>query len=116
MSSIDCVSSFGSFTARQRVFVIRAPVNLLLFLSAILTALTGAISGGRVADVQVQSSYGAEARSGQAAMAAVAPSRIVRYWLSLADVWTSATTELHSIIVPSMRVATTPIYLDKPRE
>lgn len=91
-------------------------MNLLLFLSAILTALTGAISGGRVADVQVQSSYGAETRGGQAAMAVVAPAHIVRHWLSLADAWSSAATVLPSIIVSTPRVTTTPIYLDKPRE
>jgi hypothetical protein len=90
-------------------------LNLLLFLSAILSALTGVISGGRVAEVQVERSYGAGAQAQQAKAVLVAPMRAVRSWLALAAGWFSAI-DLPSIRAHAAPSALAPLYLDKPRE
>lgn len=91
-------------------------MNLLLFLSAILSALTGVMSGGRVAEVQVERSYGADAQAQQADAVLVAPMQAVRSWLALAAGWSSLAIVMPSIgaiAAPSPRA---PLYLDKPRE
>lgn len=91
-------------------------MNLLLFLSAILSALTGVISGGRVADVQVERSYGATAQAQQGAVARLAPALAVGAWLALAGGPASPATAMLVLPVLAAPSAAVPIYLDKPRE
>ena len=91
-------------------------MNLLLFLSAILSALTGVISGGRVADVQVERSYGATAQAQQGAVARLAPALRVRAWLALAGDPVSPAVAMAVLPVMAAPSASIPLYLDKPRE
>ena len=91
-------------------------MNLLLFLSAILSALTGVISGGRVADVQVERSYGGLAEAGTGVAMTVAPAEAVRSWLALAGDWTVAASVTAPVTVVRAPVSAAPIYLNKRRE
>ncbi|MEG3122926.1 hypothetical protein [Sphingomonas sp. GB1N7] len=91
-------------------------MNLLLFLSAILSALTGVISGGRVAEVQVERSYGASAQAQASSVVLIAPVRAIRSWLALAGVWASPAATMLSIVTAAAPTALAPLYLDKPRE
>ncbi len=89
------------------------PMELLLFLSAILSALTGAISGVRAPEAQMHQAYVAGA---QATAARAMPARAVRAYLALADGWESrATRDLPAIAVAPALFAPIPRYLDKPR-
>jgi hypothetical protein len=91
-------------------------LNLLLFLSAILSALTGVISGGRVADVQVERSYGGSAEARAGATVSVAPIRAVRSWLARASEWPLAAAATFSRVPATAPFESAPIYLSKPRE
>ncbi len=91
-------------------------MNLLLFLSAILSALTGVISGGRVADVQVERSYGGPADAGHGVAMIVAPAGAVRPWVVLAAGWTVAASVAAPITLAAAPVSAAPIYLNKRRE
>ncbi|KQS04506.1 hypothetical protein ASG11_09815 [Sphingomonas sp. Leaf357] len=91
-------------------------MNLLLFLSAILSALTGVMSGGRVAEVQVERSYGAGAEAQAASVVRLAPVRAIRSWLALAGGWASPAVAMPAIATVAAPTATAPLYLDKPRE
>jgi len=89
-------------------------MELLLFLSALLSALTGAISGVRAPEAQVHQTYVAGA---QAAAARALPARAVRAHLALAAGWQlPAAAILHSVHVGPALFAAIPRYLDKPRE
>ena len=89
-------------------------MELLLFLSALLSALTGAISGVRAPEAQVHQAYVAGA---QTAAARAVPARAVRAHLALAAGWQSpATATLHTVQVGPALFAAIPLYLDKPRE
>jgi hypothetical protein len=89
-------------------------MELLLFLSALLSALTGAISGVRAPEAQVHQAYVAGA---QAAAAQAMPARAVRAHLALAGGWQSpAAAVLHGIHVGPALFAAIPLYLDKPRK
>lgn len=91
-------------------------MNLLLFLSAILSALTGVMSGGRVTEVQVERSYGVGAQAQAAAVVRLAPVRAIRSWLALADDWASPAMAMPSFSLVAAISASAPLYLDKPRE
>ena len=91
-------------------------MNLLLFLSAILSALTGVISGGRVADVQVERSYGGLADAGHGVALTVAPVEAVRPWLALAGGRSVAASAVAPIALAAAPVSAAPIYLNKRRE
>ncbi|MEO9133125.1 MAG: hypothetical protein ABI240_18205 [Sphingomonas sp.] len=92
-------------------------MELLLFLSALLSALTGAISGVRAPEAQVHQACGVIAGSHAAETVQVAPLRAVRAYLALAGGWQSrATGILHSPYVGPALFAAIPLYLDKPRE
>ena len=89
-------------------------MELLLFLSALLSALTGAISGVRAPEAQVHQAYVAGA---QTAAVQAMPARTVRAHLALAGGWQSpALVLLHSVHVGPALFAAIPRYLDKPRE
>ena len=89
-------------------------MELLLFLSALLSALTGAISGVRAPEVQVHQAYVAGA---QTTAARAMPARAVRSWLALAGGWHSPAADiLHGIPAAPALFAAIPRYLDKPRE
>lgn len=89
-------------------------MELLLFLSALLSALTGAISGVRTPEVQVHQAYVAGA---QTAAAKAMPARAVRAWLALAGGWQSPAADiLHGVPAGPALFAAIPRYLDKPRK
>ena len=89
-------------------------MELLLFLSAILSALTGAISGVRAPEAQVHQAYVAGA---QTAAAQAMPARAVRAHLALAGGWQSpAASIFHNVHAGPALFAAIPLYLDKPRE
>ena len=89
-------------------------MELLLFLSALLSALTGAISGVRAPEAQVHQAYVAGA---QTAAAQAMPARTVRAHLALAGGWQSpVAATFHSIHVGPVLFDAIPLYLDKPRE
>jgi len=89
-------------------------MELLLFLSALLSALTGAISGVRTPEVQVHQAYVAGA---QTAAAQAMPARAARTWLALADGWRSpAADSFHGTHAGPAPFAAIPRYLDKPRK
>jgi len=60
-------------------------LELLLFLSALLTALTGAVSGVRAPEAQVHQSCGAIASLKAVPAARLAPACRMRHWLALAE-------------------------------
>ena len=92
-------------------------MELLLFLSALLSALTGAISGVRAPDMRVHQACGAAATAQAVTAAQAIPTRSVRSWLVLADGWQSpAAGILHTVYVGPAFFAAIPLYLDKPRE
>jgi hypothetical protein len=92
-------------------------MELLLFLSALLSALTGAISGVRAPETQVHQTCGAAAVAHAAAAAQAAPTRAVRSWLALAGGWQSPVVRLCGAVKTSPALfAAIPRYLDKPRE
>ena len=92
-------------------------MELLLFLSALLTALTGAISGVRAPEAQVHQACGTTVGAPASATARAAPIRSVRTWLTLARGLTSpAARSLHTGDAAPALFAAIPLYLDKPRE
>ena len=92
-------------------------MELLLFLSALLSALTGAISGVRVPEAQVHQACGAIAAAQSVAAVQAAPIRMVRAWLALAGSWQSPAARLSGAINTGPALfAAIPLYLDKPRE
>jgi hypothetical protein len=89
-------------------------MELLLFLSALLSALTGAISGVRAPEVQAHQAYVAAART---AVTRAAPARIAQTYLALAGGWQSPAADiLHGVHAGAALFAPIPRYLDKPRE
>jgi hypothetical protein len=89
-------------------------MELLLFLSALLSALTGAISGVRAPEAQMHQAYVAGA---QTAAARAMPARAVRAYLALAGGWQSPAADiLHGSHAGPALFAAIPRYLDKPRE
>ena len=92
-------------------------MELLLFLSALLSALTGAISGVRAPEMQVHQSCGAVAAAQAVTVAQAVPTRTVRSWLALAGGWQSPAARLYGAVPTSPALfAAIPRYLDKPRE
>jgi MFS family permease len=92
-------------------------MELLLFLSALLSALTGAISGAHAPEMQVHQTCGAAAVAQAVTAVQAVPARPVRGWLALAGGWQSPAARLYSAInaAPAL-FATIARYLDKPRE
>ena len=92
-------------------------MELLLFLSALLSALTGAISGVRAPEMQVHQACGSAVAAQTIAVAQAAPTRSIRSWLTLADGWQSPAASLYAAAATSPALfAAIPRYLDKPRE
>lgn len=81
-------------------------MNLLLILSALMTALTGAFTGARAPQVHVAQVAGQRT---QAIRQAAAPARA---WLALAR----APAAPAAIATRLLRIAGTPIYMAKRRE
>ncbi|MDB5707016.1 MAG: hypothetical protein JWN66_4132 [Sphingomonas bacterium] len=91
-------------------------MELLLFLSALLTALTGAISGARAPEAQTHQVCGAVGAVQAATAVRVVPARAIRTYLALVPGLESRAVKA----VPAFPVATAlfaaiPRYLDKPR-
>ena len=90
-------------------------MELLLFLSAILSALTGVISGGRVAETQVHQTCGVSVAA-QVVAAQVRAAPLVRSYLALAGGWA-----MPVLAAPDgfryglASFPAVPRYLDKPR-
>ena len=92
-------------------------MELLLFLSALLSALTGAISGVRAPEMRVHQACGAAATAQAVTAAQAIPTRSVRSWLVLADGWQSPAASLYGAVTTGPALfAAIPRYLDKPRE
>jgi hypothetical protein len=92
-------------------------MELLLFLSALLSALTGAISGVRAPEMQVHQACGTAAAAQTVAATQAAPIRSVRTWLALAGGWQSPAARLYDAVTTGPALfAAIPRYLDKPRE
>ncbi|GAA0315774.1 hypothetical protein GCM10009087_27830 [Sphingomonas oligophenolica] len=92
-------------------------MELLLFLSALLSALTGAISGVRAPEMQVHQACGSVTATQTVAVAQAASIRPVRSWLALAGGWQSPASHLFSAVTTGPALfAVIPRYLDKPRE
>ena len=92
-------------------------MELLLFLSALLSALTGAISGVRAPEMQVHQACGTAAAAQTVTAAHAVPTRAVRSWLALAGGWQSPVVRLYGAVAASPALfAAIPRYLDKPRE
>lgn len=92
-------------------------MELLLFLSALLSALTGAISGVRAPEMQVHQTCGAVAVEQAVTAAQAVPTRSARHWLALAGGWQSPAARVYGAVPTSpASFAAIPRYLDKPRE
>ena len=92
-------------------------MELLLFLSALLSALTGAISGVRAPEMQVHRSCGSAVAAQTITVAQIAPARAIRGWLALADAWKSPAAAIYPAVAARPALfAAIPRYLDKPRE
>jgi hypothetical protein len=91
-------------------------MELLLFLSALLTALTGAISGARAPEAQMHQACGAVAAVHAAAAVRATPARPVRTYLALVPgVESRAVKAVPPLSVAPALFAAIPRYLDKPR-
>jgi len=91
-------------------------MELLLFLSAILSALTGAISGVRAPETQIHQACVATSRTCAVASGHVAPTQRVRTYLALASGWTPPSRQAYSAIrVSPAGIVSMPLYLDKLR-
>ena len=105
------------WTRRRRVTTSRGLMELLLFLSAILTALTGGAIGVRAPDARMQQSSSAAAI---AAVASVAPGPAVRVspaYLALAEIPAfAAQSRLPHAAAPVVIATPMPLFRDKPRE
>ncbi len=91
-------------------------MELLLFLSALLTALTGAISGVRAPETQFHQSAGpvAGAQAKSAATARIA--RPAKSYLALVAAPRGAVTAMAPVALPVLAlIAAAPLYLSKPR-
>lgn len=91
-------------------------MELLLFLSAILSALTGAISGVRAPETQIHQACVAGNRTSAAALADVTPVQQIRSYLVLASGWTPRNRQAYpSIRIFPAGIVTMPLYMDKLR-
>jgi hypothetical protein len=92
-------------------------MQLLLFISALLSALTGAISGVRAPEAQFHQSAGAIAGAQASVTAQVASVRQVRSYLALVTEPRFAVTVAMPPVSPNLAIfAPVPLYLSKPRE
>jgi hypothetical protein len=90
-------------------------LELLLFLSALLTALTGAVSGARAPEAQIHQSCGAIAGTQRTTTTTrLHQVRPAKDYLAFAGKFLpSAVPSLSTMVVA--QAASFPIYLDKPR-
>ena len=93
------------------------PMQLLLFISALLSALTGAISGVRAPEAQFHQSAGALAGAQASVTAQVASVRQARSYLALVTEPRFAATVTVPLFSPDLAIfAPVPLYLSKPRK
>lgn len=91
-------------------------MELLLVLSAILSALTGAISGVRAPETQIHQACVAGNSACAVASAHVMPIQRPRTYLVLASGWTPRSRQTYALIrVFSTGIVSMPLYLDKLR-
>lgn len=92
-------------------------MELLLFLSALLTALTGAVSGVRAPEAQVHQSCGTFAGLKTVPVVRVAPMRRAQHWLALAELPSLRRQGAPNALDADFALfRAAPLYLDKPRE